>query len=822
MRAPLSWVREYADLPAAADAADVAARLTARGLKLESLEAPGSDIVGPLVVGRVLGYDTEQHSNGKTVRWVAVDVGKQRGIVCGATNFAVGDLVPVALPGSVLPGGFAISARTAYGHLSDGMICSPRELGLGDDSAGVLVLEPGSAAPGSDAVKLLGLRDDVLELEITPDRGYALSLRGVAREAAGAYRVDFRDPAQVRLSEPVGAAYPVRVHDCEGCPRFVTRVVTGLDATASTPGWMARRVQLAGMRPISLVVDVTNYVMLELGQPIHAYDRALLSGAIDVRRARPGEPLRTLDGVARVLDAEDLVISDERGAIGLAGVMGGEPTEISAGTREVVIEAANFDPVSVGRTARRHRLGSEASRRFERGVDPQLVRVAVQRVADLLVAHGHGRLEPGETDLGKVEAPETIVMAADLPGSLRGHPIETRATVAALREVGCEVRAQADLAVTPPSWRPDLRDPYDLVEEVLRIIGYDTVPSVLPRAPAGGGLTKSQRLRRRVGYALAGAGLTEVVAYPFVGPADWGGLGLARDDERRRCVRLANPPSQERPMLTTTLAPLLLDVTARNVGRGQASLGLSLVAAVFEPGPDRRPPPPVLPVDVAPSAEEMAALDAGLPNQPRHLAVALCGDREPPGWWGPARPACWADAVAIVVQVARTVGVEVAVGSGAVPPWHPGRGARILLGDVCLGHAGELHPSVCRSWGVPPRTCYAEVDLDALIAAAPTTAAAPVLSAMPVAKEDVALVVGDDVPAAAVAEALRRGAGDLLESLRLFDVYTGPPVPPGYRSLAFALRLRAADRTLTEPEARAVREAAVRAAAAATGARLRD
>ncbi|MBA3718960.1 MAG: phenylalanine--tRNA ligase subunit beta, partial [Nocardioidaceae bacterium] len=373
MQVPVSWLRDHVDLPEGLPAAELAARLTAVGLKLERLTTLGAKVAGPLVLGRVVSAEPETHSNGKTTRWCQVDVGPEHGrhgIVCGATNVDAGDLVVVALPGTSLPGGMEIAARKTYGHISDGMICSDRELGTGSDHQGILVLPSGSGVPGDDAAEALQLRDDVIEFEINPDRAYALSVRGVARDAGLALGAAFRDPASAdaAASGAERADYPVVVEDAEACPVFVTRTVTGFDPTAPTPLWMARRIQLAGMRPIALAVDVTNYVMLELGQPIHGYDRDLLKGPIVVRRARPGERLRTLDDVERALDPEDLLITDDRGPIGLAGVMGGESTEIGPGTTAVVIEAAHFAAVPVARCARRHRLGSEASRRFERGV----------------------------------------------------------------------------------------------------------------------------------------------------------------------------------------------------------------------------------------------------------------------------------------------------------------------------------------------------------------------------------------------------------------------------------------------------------------------
>jgi phenylalanyl-tRNA synthetase beta chain len=821
MRAPLSWLREYVDLPADLTAADLAHRLTALGLKLEALDAPGSDIGGPLVVGRVLSIDDEPQKNGKVIRWCRVDVGPEhnddeggRGIVCGAHNFAVGDLVVVSLPGSVLPGPFPISARKTYGHVSDGMICSTRELGTGDDHTGILVLDPrldsdAAVKPGDDAIALLHLRDDVIEFEINPDRAYALSLRGLAREAALALDVPFRDPADRRVPAPNDSGYPVRVEAEDGCPVFATRTVTGFDPTAPTPRWLARRVQLAGMRPISLAVDVTNYVMLELGQPIHGYDGDKLSGPIVVRRATPGERLTTLDDVTRDLDAEDLLITDDRGPIGLAGVMGGQETELDDATTHVVIEAAHFDPVSIFRTARRHRLPSEASRRFERGVDPLLPSYAADRVAELLVAHGGGSVTEGVTYVGRPPEGRTVTISSRLPERVTGIPIDDETVVGNLRAVGCAVAADGEtLTVAPPSWRPDITDPYDLVEEVARVVGYDQVPSVLPAAPAGRGLTRAQRLRRRAGLALAGAGYVEVLTYPFVGDADWDALGLDADDERRRTVRVANPLSEEEPELRTTLVPGLLRCLARNVGRGLDDVALFEQAAVYLPKPGAGPAP-ILGVDRRPTAEEWEELLAAVPDQPLHAGVVLAGQREPSGWWGEGRPASWADALEAVRRLATNLGTDVQVRGAVRAPWHPGRCAEILLGGVVIGHGGELHPRVCKAYGVPVRTAVAEVDLDALMRSSVALVPAPDFSTYPVAKEDVALVVDDTVSAGAVAGTLREGAGPLVESVRLFDVYTGAQIGAGKKSLAFALRFRAPDRTLTESEVAEARERAV-------------
>src|SRR3954449_3270339 len=704
MRAPLSWIREYVDLPDDLRPEELAHRLTALGLKLESLHSPGADIVGPLVVGRVLDYVDEPQKNGKVIRWCHVDVGPEhngdegsRGIVCGAHNFAVGDLVVVSLPGAVLPGGFAIAARKTYGHVSDGMICSTKELGIGDEHDGILVLEErldpstssgrwGELKPGDDATGFLGLRDDVIEFEINPDRAYALSLRGVAREAALAYDVPFHDPAERDVPVPNDQGYPVRVEDPEGCPVFVTRTVTGFDPTAPTPRWLARRVFRAGMRPISLAVDVTNYVMLELGQPIHGYDGDKLAGPIVVRRAEERERLTTLDGVTRTLSTEDLLITDDSGPIGLAGVMGGTTTELSATTRTVVIEAAHFEPTTIFRTARRHKLPSEASKRFERGVDPLLPAYAADRVAHLLVEHGGGTITDGVTYVGAPPIAPVIAADVDLPARITGMSIDAATTVAHLRTVGCTVTTDDHGAMTvlPPSWRPDLTEPYDLVEEVARIVGYTEVPSVLPAAPAGNGLSRAQRLRRRVGFALAGAGLVEVRNYPFVGDADFDRLSLPADDVLRDTIRVANPLSEEAPLLTTTLLPRLLETAARNLSRGATGVGVFETAAVFFPTPGRLTAP-ILGVDRRPDPEELERLTAAVPRQPLMLAAVLAGDREPSGWWGPGRPASWADAIDVVREVARVLAVAVEVLQSARAPWHPGRCAELRVAGEHVG-----------------------------------------------------------------------------------------------------------------------------------------
>jgi phenylalanyl-tRNA synthetase beta chain len=518
MRVVHSWLSEL--VPGLPDAITCGDALTRASLKLETVERAGEDLAG-VVVGRVDSIE-ELTEFKKPIRFVQVSTGSgdDRGIVCGATNFTVGDLVPVALPGAVLPGGdgqhqSVISARKTYGRTSDGMICSSRELGIGDDHRGILVLPPETPV-GAEFAALVGMPDSVLDLEITSDRGYALSHRGVARELAIAFDLPFLDPADVELPA-LDAGYEIRIDDPSGCSRYVAREVSGLDAAVATPPKLASRLALAGMRSISLAVDVTNAVLLGLGQPLHAFDRDRLSGPIVVRRARDGETIVTLDGEKRDLIGDDLVIADDSGPVAIAGVMGGAATEVTDTTTRVLIESACFDPVAIARTARRLGLPSEASRRFERSVDPQLAPYAAEVAVRMLVDLASAAAEPRGTDVDLTEPSGTVLLplgeAERLVG--RAYPVEVQRH--RLEQLGCTVvETGTELEVTPPSWRFDLERPADLVEEIARLEGYETIPVTLPRAPAGRGLTPAQRARRRVADALADAGFAEVLLLPFV------------------------------------------------------------------------------------------------------------------------------------------------------------------------------------------------------------------------------------------------------------------------------------------------------------------
>ena len=862
MRVPTSWLTELVDVPAGVDGAQIAADLVGVGLEEEGLY--GGELTGPLVVGRVLDKTDEPQKNGKTIHFCHVDVGPHgqrltdgvpQEIVCGAHNFEAGDWVVVVLPGAVLPGGFTITARKTYGHPSNGMIVSEAELGMSDNHDGIIVLtelladQPEVLAglePGQDAIALLGLNEQVVEVNVTPDRGYCFSIRGIAREYALATRRPdaLRDPVAIDVPDgPPG--YPVRLIDERpidgvlGCDRYVARVVRGVDVQAATPRWMARRLSQCGMRPISLAVDVTNYLMLLTGQPLHAFDLDKLSGAIEVRRARPGERLTTLDDVDRALDPEDLLITDGgHTPLVIAGVMGGANCEVDAATTNVLIEAAHFDPISIARSSRRHRLVSEASKRFERGVDPAITAAVAELAVNMLVEFGGGRSDPQVTDqrpddwqqpapveiaFRTASAWEGIQPAAVTDGAVP-HGLDHASVVRSLGDLGCEV-TEADVpgmvVVRPPSWRPDLRNGPDLVEEVARLRGYELIPSVLPTAPGGRGLTRRQRSTARVSAMLADAGLVEVLSYPFVSTKVFDQLGYPHDDPRRDAVRLANPLSDERPLMHTTVLSTLLDTLRLNVNRGFADCGLYEIGLVYRPRADA-PPAPELPVRHRPDDDQLDLLQAGVPAQPRHVALALAGNAVPAGPWAPARPYDAHDAIALAVAIGTTLGVTLSPAAAQVAPWHPGRCAALLLpngaGHAVIGHAGQLHPKAAAALSLPAGTCAAELDLDALIAAAGDPVQARPLSTFPVATSDVALEVTEDVPGAALAEALREGAGPLVESLTLFDVYRGDQVGAGSKSVAFRLGWRAPDRTLTTAEVSAARDAAVAVAVARFGA----
>lgn len=844
MRIPLSWLREFAQVPAGATAEDVMAELVKVGFEEEAVHRPTDTLQGPIVVGQVLSLVKEPQSNGKTINWCQVRVvpeGQEQtltgdgidpsgvqGIICGAHNFVEGDKVVVTLPGAVLPGDFRISARKTYGHLSAGMIASVRELGIGEDHDGILVLSRIGLDPeiGTDAMELLGLYDEAAEINVTPDRGYAFSIRGVAREYAHATGTAFTDPAaKVQAPAELTGGYGIKLNDDApiygkpGCDRFVARTVRGVDASRPTPPWMSARLRLAGVRSISLPVDISNYVMFELGQPLHFYDQDKLSGEIVVRRAVAGEKLTTLDGKERALDPEDLLITDGSGPIGVAGVMGGASTEVSEATSTVLIEAAHFEEVSIARSRRRHKLPSEASKRFERGVDWQVANIAAQRAVDLLVELAGGTADEVGTDVGTAPDAVSIALPASFPTERIGIDFTEEQIVTSLEDLGAAVeKHDGGWRVTAPSWRNDLETKEDLSEEIARLVGYDQIPATLPVAPPGRGLTRVQQQRRRLIQAFADAGLTEVLAYPFVSKAANDTFGVTEEGAPRSAVKLANPISEEQGFLRTSILPGLIEVAKRNHSRGFRDLAVFEAGLVFLPAGEVGTAS-IPPLGVKPADEVLDALYDGVPDQPLYIAAVLTGHDSPAAANHTPRPWDWADALDIARLAGDVLGVELVVSQGRHQAFHPGRAARLSLrsGEI-VGYAGELHPKLLAAQDMPERSVAVEINADALFEAAADVIVARHISTFPIATQDVALVVSQDVPADDVLSALREGAGELLEDVALFDVYAGKGIEEGKKSLAFSLRFRAADRTLTAEEASAARESAVALAASRFGA----
>ena len=819
MRAPLSWIAEYVSLPKDATAESVMDALVKVGLEEEGVHR--FDVSGPIVVGEVLEFTDEPQTNGKTIRWCQVRVAPQgkkaadggkdvRGIVCGASNFETGDKVVVSLPGAVLPGNFEISARSTYGHTSDGMIASGRELGLSDDHDGILRLATIGLDPevGTDAIALLELADTAAEVNVLPDRGYCLSIRGISREYSHATGSSYKDPITI-APLVAGVGFGLKISDTapirgrKTSQSFVLRTAINVDATKPTPTWMRSRLKLAGIRSISLAVDITNYVMLELGQPVHAYDLDKIKGGMVVRRASKGESLKTLDGQIRKLNEEDLLITDDSGPIGLAGVMGGFSTEVSDSTKNILIEAAHFDSVSVARTARRHKLFSEASKRYERGVDPKVGEYAAARVIQLLeqlAGADAGKLGATFTDI--TLQPE-ILLPQGFAAALVGVEYSDDEIAKVLQDIGAVVaKDPKGLKVTAPSWRPDLLDKTDLVEEIARILGYERIPTRLPIAPPGRGLTRAQQFRATALNSLATAGFVEVLSYPFVSAEQNGWFA-----DSKQAVSLANPIQEEAGQLRLSLIPGLLDAAKTNMSRGFTDLALVEQGSIFKAVKQAKVSFPD--TSARPSEAEIKALKASIPTQPKHLAGVFMGNRTDaqPG----IKPVRFgvADALYAAKLVGQAIGVTFELKQAEPAGYHPGRSAELIVGKKVVGFVGEVAPAVTKQLDLPRTVGVFEIDLDALLAAAPESVVARPIGTLPAATQDLSLVVSIEVPAQDLMDTVREGCGELLEDISLTDDYRGSNIAEGSKSLTFALRFRAMDRTLTQVEASEARDKAV-------------
>ncbi|MBP3223540.1 MAG: phenylalanine--tRNA ligase subunit beta [Actinomycetaceae bacterium] len=859
-RIPMKWLARHVDLPENLTASELAQALVKVGLEEEEIH-PGA-VTGPIVVGKVLTREAKEQSNGKVINYCRVDVGPfndepgtgkepsdlpSRGIICGAHNFDVGDFVVVSLPGAVLPGDFVIAARKTYGHISDGMICSSRELGIGDDHDGIIVLARNGdeekiatlPAPGENALPLLGIVSETLEINITPDRGYCFSMRGVGREYHHSTGAAFTDLGlEENLSTPLpqsqGDGFSVSIHDDApihgnaGCDRYVARIVRGVNPQAPTPLWIKQSLEEAGMRSISLAVDITNYVMFDLGQPLHAFDLNRLHEPIVVRRAQSGEKLTTLDGIERSLDVEDLVISDSplsdgNRAIALAGVMGGEETEINDETTDILIEAAHFDPVSIARSSRRHKLPSEAAKRYERSVDPLIAAVAAHRAVELLVEYGGGEADELVTDVSDIHLPEPIVFSLGSVERLTGLQLEKERIVHILQDIGCVVEDADDdlhICVTPPSWRPDLIGDAYLVEEVARLVGYDEIPICAPSAHLGNGLSVAQRARRDAMRSLAELGWVQVLSYPFVGEVHFDKQGIEADDMRRKAIRLANPLQEEAPYMRTSILDSLLEAARLNVSRGHDSV--AICESSFVSHAPQEITSATVGVGKRPSDEELRTLTKVTPVDPFHIAGVACGKLNDSyaGYEGGAWD--WRDAIQAVKSIADILGVGLNISSAQYSPWHPGRCAVFRAGNKVIGYAGELHPRVCRQWELPARAVAFEIDFDLLINESSRLHldVAPVF-ATPAVKEDLAFVVDTETSAGDVESVIRQAAGDQLENIFLFDVYEGKNLGENKKSLAFSLRLRT-DHTLETSEVNALRKRIIKKVSKQCKAELRS
>jgi phenylalanyl-tRNA synthetase beta chain len=801
MRVPLSWLADHVDL-GGTSASTLASRLTFAGLEIERVDWVGEDIAGVLTA-RVL--QVAGHPNADRLALVTIEAGSEpREVVCGAHNYAPGDVVPWAAPGAKLPGGLEVGRKQVRGVWSDGMLASARELGVFDDHSGILVLPPDTPV-GADLLEAVGLRDAVLDVKTAPNRGDVLSMRGIAREVALLLGTELK-PLDLSVPEsgpPASSLASVEVEDVEGCPLYTARVIEGVDAARPAPLWMARRLYLYGQRPLGAVVDVTNYLLLDQGQPLHAFDLDLVPGhRILVRRARDGEVLRTLDGRDRTLDQHDTLITAGEQALALAGIMGGEETEVRPATRRVLLESAHFPPAGVRRTMRKLGMSPEGGQRWARGVDPEGAGPVCDQAAALMARLAGGTVARGRLQAGPgVGEREAIRLDWRRSAERLGAPADAAFAADRLRAVGCQVQARsaAEILAVPPSWRFDLEQWADLEEEVARLWGYHNLPTTLPKA-TGGYLTDEQRLRRRSRDVLAGMGLTEVLTQPFLSQADLDRLELPADDRRRVTLRVRNPLSEEAPELRTTLLVGLAEVARRGLDRGATGVAIQEQGAVFLPQGEGR-----------------------LPAEPRMLGVLLAGRRAAGRFDDPTPPYEFADIKGVVEGLVGAFAIQdVRYQAEGPMPYHPGRCASVRLGQVPVGVLGQLHPRVAAALDLPAASFALELELGVLLEAAPATIPAPTPSPYPELGFDVAFIVPPGVPAAALRATLAEAAGDLLARLSLFDAYEGEPLPPGHRNLAYRVALQAPDRTLSDGDAAAVRERMERLSRERLGATLRS
>lgn len=778
MKVSFNWLRELVEI--VLTPVELADRLTMAGLEVEGVEEIRPAFT-QVVVGRIEAIDP--HPRGERVSLCRVDVGTAVvPILCGAPNTVVGARVAVALPGAELPDGRQIREALIGGERSVGMLCSEKELGLGEDGTGLLILDE-MATPGLDLTQALRLHDHTLEVAVTPNRGDCLSHWGIAREVAALTGATLRLKAAGPRegTTPIQDLTSVTVKAADLCPRYAARVIQGVSIGPS-PFWVRRRLVLSGVRPINNVVDATNYVLLEMGQPLHAFDHARLKrGRIVVRRAVKGERIVTLDGLERPLEPGMLVIADAVNPVAIAGVMGGLATEVTGTTQDLLLESALFQPVSVRRTAKALTLSSESSYRFERGVDPQGVDRALDRVAAFIVGLAGGRVARGLID---VQAPRRrrtpLRLRVERVRQVLGSAVAPPEVGRVLKRIQCLVKPRGSkvLAVAPPSHRLDLTREIDLVEEVARLRGFDQIPTSRPASEVrSAGVSPFWGIERQMRRLLTAWGFQETVNFSFTREEVLDKLRLPADDPRRRLLRIRNPLGGE-AVLRSLLLPSLLENLVLNESRGSREAKLFEIARVFRPQPG-----------------------AAAPVEVRTVAVVAAGDRFP-AWWGTkGERVDFYDLKGVVETLGKIVGVSLALRVAAdIPYLHPGQQAGVVLEGDAVGSIGALHPEVIRNFDLKTVAVAMEIDLDRLDRDRKPQARYSPLPRYPAVFRDMAVVVPERMRAAEVEGAIRRTGGALVEAVRPFDVYRGGPVPEGKKSLAFSIQYRAADRTLTDEE----------------------
>ena len=791
----MRWIQEFVDVDVGVD--KLSHLLSHSGTKVESVQQPGKDIRG-VVVAEVINVIDHPNAEKLTLVDVRTPDGEQR-VVCGARNFAVGDRVPLASVGAVLPGGLEITERKIRGEVSRGMLCSAMELGVAKDHSGILVL-PHDSELGEDVVAALGLDDAIFDVEVTPNRGDCMGMIGIAREVAALLRNPLRLPDDSVPTDPtVRSPVSVSIEDPSGCPRYLARYLEGITPGPS-PASIQSRLLALGVRPISNTVDATNYVMLETGQPLHAFDASKVHDAtIIVRRARPEEKLTTLDGVARTMHPDDLLIADPTGPLAIAGVMGGEDSEVSDETTSVILESAAFDAASVAFTSRRHHLRSEASARFERRTDPEFIPFAAARACRLMAEGGTAAVSGDIAD--EYPSPReriTVTLRPERTDVILGYSLDAGEQADYLRALQLEVvDSDSVLSVTIPTFRPDLEREIDLIEEVGRLAGFDRLAATIPRG-VDGSLEFDQALERRLRRVLVGFGLSEAWTSSFGSSEELDQLELPVDHPARRMVRLENPTAHYDPVLRTTLLPGLLRSVARNAAQHADEIALFEIARIYEP------------------------TNEPLPQEARVLGGTFAGRRGPVVWRG--EPGRWDFFAAKGIVEATLTAIETdpaTFGPIKGMPFHPTRAASISIGKTRIGAIGELHPRVCERFAVPEGTVAFEVAFAGLLAASHGRVKVEELSRFPAVYIDIAVVVGEGVGAGKVQDVIRRAGAPEVTSVQLFDVYAGEQVPEGKKSLAFALELRSHERTLSDEDAERVRDRILEALRERTGAELR-